>query len=105
MEMTMNRIWIELEMPWSEGKPRRIDHALGKRRAELADRAMRKMGILPDYKGKIVFWYEDKLHYCFTLDYGGSFVEASDSGHWYNLDYLGREEKSEAERQADLQDE
>lgn len=83
---TTNRIWIELERPKGDDI-----HALGHERAALADRLLKRMGVMPDFKGARVFWIERKNSYGFTIDEAGGFVEAGDSGHWYNLDYLGRE--------------
>ena len=74
-----NRVWIELERPSSDEE--------GERRAELACRMLRRLGV---ERGTPVFWHT-KGCYCFTIDEAGSYAEAADNGHWYNLDYFGRE--------------
>jgi len=76
-----SRVWIELEQP--PGSRHDIGHA----RAKLACNMLRRLG---DKHPEPVFWHEKKHRYCFTIDLAGSFVEAGDNGHWYNLEYFGR---------------
>ncbi len=95
---TQHRVWIEIEHPsYSHGKvvkgrtPEERD-AIGEERAALVSRLLGRMGVMPTYQGKRVFWWPDKGRYCWTLDEAGTFTECSDHGHWYSLDHLGREE-------------
>lgn len=76
-----NRVWIELEVD--------SDHAVNEKRAAAASRMLKRLGV--GFK-KPVWWYKDKFCYCFQVDEAGGFVMASDKGHWFNLDYFGREE-------------
>ena len=77
-EKPTNRIWIELEIPKSN------EH--GDTIAAQASILLKLMGV--DYSDPAVFWDSHKQSFCFTVDKAGSFYEASDNGHWYNLDYL-----------------
>ena len=79
-----NRIWIELETDGTNEQ----NHE----RARLASVMLKRLGVI--YKTP-VFWHEKKCVYCFTIDTAGTFVEAVDRGHWYNLNYFGREEENE----------
>lgn len=85
-----NRVWIELDYPSIKDFPDTKD-AVAEERAAKLDKLLRKLGYMPDYKGKLVFWFPKKERFCFTQDYGGSYVEAGDNGHWFNLDYLSKE--------------
>lgn len=80
----MNRVWIELDPPASNDE--------GHTRAEAACRMLKRCGLDFGANRLAVWWNERKQHYCFTLDGSGTFVEANDHGHWYNLDYFGRQE-------------
>jgi hypothetical protein len=93
------RVWLELELPYMTAAPKRgkdqkgpLNHALGHTRAQLANNMITR---LQDPKHRVedhlfVWWNETKFRYCFSLDSAGSFVEASDHGHWFNLEYFGR---------------
>jgi len=74
-----DRVWIELE------QPRDYAHA-----QQVCMKANRMMDRLGDAAGQIFFWDEDDEKYC----WGGSMghITLADRGHWFNLDYLGREE-------------
>jgi len=77
-----NRIWIELELPENDKE--------GHTRAILLSSVLHHLGVK---QTNAVFWFPEKKRYCFTIDEGGSFVEATDNGHWYNLDYLAESTK------------
>lgn len=79
---TPNRVWLELDPP--------ADNATGHLRAEALTRMLRRLGSDFGPNRNACWWNERKQRYCFTLDASGTFVEASDHGHWYNLDYFGR---------------
>jgi len=85
---SVNRVWIELEYPDTK-LPTAEYHRLAKERADRASKMLKRLGV---EFGVPVFWFPDKAAYCFTIDNGGSYVQASDAGHWYNLDYFGRDE-------------
>lgn len=93
----VNRVWLELERPSTQNnKPipnqsQEERDALGNKRAKLASNMLRILGYMPTYKGEVVFWNERKQNYCFTMDEAGGFVESGDNGHWFNLDYFGKE--------------
>lgn len=78
----MNRVWIEVEFPKSKEE--------GELRAKLLSNMLRKLGVTFETP---VWWWDDKGCYCFTIDEAGGFVEGGDSGHWYSLDYFGKEEE------------
>jgi hypothetical protein len=79
-----NRFWLELESPLVDGK---IDHDLGRYRAESAG-ALLKVLYPSDYPHYAPVWWDEKrCMYAFTIDRAGSYVTASDNGHWFNLDY------------------
>ena len=83
MEKT-NRVWIELELPT------RDDTQLGHDRAAAASKMLRKLGIDTGKHYEPVWFDEKKWRYAFVLSSAGSFVWASDHGHWFNLDYLAK---------------
>jgi hypothetical protein len=95
--MTSNRVWIEVESPYKDmgktvkGRTREEADRIGTERAQALTRMLHRLGILPQMKN-IVWWdtSERRKGYCWTLDEAGSYVEANDHGHWYNLDWLGR---------------
>jgi hypothetical protein len=76
-----NRIWIELE--------RHNDDAVNVRRAELATTMLRRLG---DTISKF-WWHEAEQSFCITIDSAGSYLACSDNGHWFSLDFLGKEWK------------
>lgn len=76
---TKNRVWIELELP--------ADVPTGHERAAAATRLLAKLGVT--YDGHPAVWFDEtKRRYAFTESSAGSFVWASDHGHWFNLDKL-----------------
>jgi len=77
---TPNRIWLELDPP--------ANNQEGHDRAAALTRMLRRLGIDHGPNRNACWWNERKQRYCFTLDASGTFVEANDHGHWYNLDYL-----------------
>ena len=79
-----NRVWIELERP--------EDDAEGTLRAALASRMLKRLG--SDYP-EPVFWNERAQRYCVTIDGGGVYQECTDNGHWFSLDYFGREDSEQ----------
>ena len=76
----MNRVWIELERPdFAE-----VD-AVGQKRAELANKMMRKLGA--DYD--MFFWWPDKKKYSRVVcKESGGFVWLTDGGDWFDLEKL-----------------
>ena len=87
-----NRVWIELERPSASWPDR---HAIGHARAKAASNMLRRLMKPEDVEryaqADPVFWNEDKYRYCFVLDSSGAYVEAGDDGHWFSLDYYGRD--------------
>lgn len=75
---TKDRVWIELE------KPRNAEHA--KVICEKANRLMNRLGFT---EGWHFHWDEKERQYWWCGDSG--YITLSDRGHWFNLDYLGRE--------------
>jgi hypothetical protein len=88
-EKKSNRVWIEIEWPQECASKEERD-ALGKERAEALSRLIERLGGEKDF----CFWHPNLRSgqgiYCFGGKMG--FVEASDHGHWFNLDFLGRAE-------------
>ena len=76
-----NRVWIEIERPSSNEE--------GHERAAKLSKLIKMLGL--DYTDKACWWYEDRQCYCFVTDRAGSFTEAADNGHWFNLDYITRD--------------
>lgn len=83
----MNRVWIEIEKPWTKGQG--FDHALGHQRAKLISNLLKRLGVSYGSHDP-VFYRTGSGRYCFTLDTAGGYVEAEDHGQWYNLDFLGK---------------
>jgi hypothetical protein len=79
----MNKVWIELQVS--------SDQEENKARAKLAHNMLKKLGIKSGTYD-IIWWHERKQVYCVTTSEAGTFMEMGDKGHWFNLDYLGREE-------------
>lgn len=104
------RIWMELEFPKVREVPAGTDayyelqNQMADKRAALMSAMLEKLGYMPDYKGKRVFWHPGTRQrcYCITIDEAGGFYEMRDNGHWFNLDVFAR---TDAEKQADAQDE
>lgn len=76
---TINRVWIELER---DSDPE-VCHA----RAAAASQMLAKLGLsFGDY---VAVWFDEKKgKYAFTQSSAGTFVWATDHGHWFNLDRL-----------------
>lgn len=79
-EKKPNRVWIELERSGTDEQM--------SERAQLLSAMLRKLGVTREQP---VFWSPEKQMFCFEIDDAGSFVEAADFGHWYNLDFFGKE--------------
>lgn len=78
-----HRVWIELDPPRTNEE--------GEARAKLLSSMLKRLGA--DYgRHPAVWWNEHKRCYCFTSSSIGGFWEATDNGHWYNLEYFGRED-------------
>jgi hypothetical protein len=76
-----HRIWIELVRPQSAEHANHV--------CELANNMLKRL-FSPDTT--FAFWWNDsKGCYCLTKDEAGGFLELADRGHWFNLDYVGRE--------------
>lgn len=78
-----NRVWIELEKPTSK------EHA--DEQCRLANRMISRLakpGDMPKEEG--FFYSEIEKRYCYGGHHG--YVVCVDNGHWFNLDYFGREE-------------
>lgn len=84
---TQNRVWIELEMPFTDDK---IDHELGHARAKLATNLIQRLGADPAHNQNF-WWWPEKLTYCYSRYGHGGYVTLSDCGEWFNLDFFGRE--------------
>ena len=85
----MNKVWIELEVL---DENEQINHELNEARAKLASTMLEKLGYNPGKEHyQTVTWWRSKGAYTVVLDAAGSFQLLEDKGHWFNLDYLGRE--------------
>ncbi len=73
-----NRIWIELD--------RLGAHEDNHEQAKLANAMIKRLGGTTEFR-----YNESKEMYEVVLDVAGSYKECSDNGHWFNLDYFGRE--------------
>lgn len=71
----MNKVWIEIE--------RDADRAVNHERADKFTNLLGKLG-----STKQVWFNETVNRYCIVTDDAGSFVELTDSGHWFSLDGL-----------------
>ncbi len=74
----MNRIWLEIE--------RDADKSVNHERAKKFTKLLIKLGSKSMWQE--VWFNETVNHYCLVTDETGSFVELTDSGHWFNLDRL-----------------
>lgn len=77
-----NRIWIELE------KPR--DKADADKQCELANNMLKRLSDHPE-KATEFWWSEHEKQYCLQFGDNGGYIVLTDRGHWFNLDYMGRE--------------
>ena len=71
----MNRVWLEIE--------RDADEAINHERAEKLTNLLSKLG-----STKEVWFNETAKHYCIVTDDAGTFLELTDSGHWFDLDWF-----------------
>ena len=78
-EFLNNVVWIELIKPDTDEE--------GDKRAKLLSNMLKRLGTVDD---EACFWNPSKKRYCFSTG-GGGFEEAADDGHWFNLDYCGRD--------------
>lgn len=77
-----NRFWFELERTGTDEE--------NDLKAAQACRVLERIGIR--YGNYPAVWWDSKRSlFAFTTDETGCFVTANDNGHWYNLDYWGRE--------------
>lgn len=90
-----NRIWIELDI-WADPHAKKgskayqtIDHDINRQRAAQLNRMLNRLVLGESDQKDRVWWNEHKVCYCFDIG-GGGYVEASDRGHWFNLEYFGR---------------
>lgn len=79
---TRNRIWIELERPTLEEG----DEA-GHERAGLANQLLSKLGC----DSPLFRWFPEKRRYILEYRNGAGFYYLEDSGEWFNLDKLAKE--------------
>lgn len=80
-----HRVWIEIE------KPKTPEEAI--ERSKLLSAMLKRLGMdAGDHA--LVWWNQTRGAYCFTTDAAGSYVEAGDSGHWFNLEYLANPQRS-----------
>jgi hypothetical protein len=78
---TKNCVWIELELPSRE------DPKLGEKRADMASKMLKKLGV--DFGEHPAVWFDKEKHrYAFVVNSIGNFVWASDHGQWFDLDKL-----------------
>lgn len=83
-----NRIWIELDnKPPKEIKADKRTE-FHNEQCRLANNLLKRL--FGDEPAPIFFYSERSCTYC--LRESGMFRELSDSGEWFNLDYLGREQ-------------
>jgi hypothetical protein len=82
-EGAMNRVWIELERP-AYAMPEAERNALADKRAALCSVLIERLCGAKDY----CFWNSKDQRYCFGGQMG--FYVATDDGHWFNLDHMGR---------------
>ena len=76
----MNRVWIELERPSHEHS-----QEVGKQRADLANKLLRKLGVNFD----VFYWWPDERKYSRVIEpSSGAFVWLTDNGDWFNLEAL-----------------
>ena len=81
-----NRIWIELD----KGSDDLSDEALLSFRSEqcrLANIMLKRLGF-----EDMEFFVSDKKpnhRYCLIIDSAGQFLELTDRGHWFDLDFIG----------------
>lgn len=84
----MLRVWIEWEFPslrhYTEKE--RIDRA-----NEIANRINKMLARLFDGPPPSIWWHHSKQLFCVTEYPGGGFYECRDNGHWFNLEYVGRD--------------
>lgn len=78
-ETKVNRVWIELE--------RDGDALVNEARAALVSRMLVRLGC--EASPEPIWWNERARRYCYNKFGHGGFVELSDDGEWFNLDYLG----------------
>lgn len=91
---TVNRFWFEIEYPTKDmGKvvkgrsPEDVDR-IGEERAAKACVVLKAIGIDFGPRVNAVWWNKRLKTYCFSTSEAGTFYEASDCGHWFNLDWL-----------------
>lgn len=84
MSNTEFRVWIELPSPTD-------DVARNAENCRLVTNMLRRLSE-PDDPDRNKFWYSEHEHrYCYGG--GGGYITLSDHGNWFNLSYLGRDEK------------
>lgn len=82
------RVWIELERPSGITDEEAEEHC------RLANNLMRRL-YKPEHvkEGRDWFWWDSKKRcYNVTIDEAGGFMNCADNGHWFSLEYLGRDE-------------
>ena len=82
------RVWIEWEYP--SLKDYKDELSQQTRGDEIAARVTSMIARLSEGDGKTdVFWHPTKKVFC--VGDASGFVEAVDNGHWFSLDYFGRD--------------
>ena len=76
--MANHRVWIELEKSDSD--------EVNRERADLLSLMLERLGVTD--VPHPVWWNAERRCYCFTVSPAGCFYEATDNGHWYNLEYF-----------------
>ena len=76
----MTQVWIELPKPKNSADATDI--------AEKANRMMKRLGNVGGYRWH---WSEHERRWCWGDNMG--YVVLNDNGNWFNLDYLGRDER------------
>jgi hypothetical protein len=79
------RVWFELERPPIELPSEERDKIADDRAAKLS-KVIERLSGQKDY----CFWLPKEGHYAFGGHMG--FVEATDDGHWFNLDFFANPE-------------
>lgn len=88
--MKQIKVWVEVEDPRDKTPEQREEtcRLLNNMMARLTDPENRK------YSPKF-WWSERDGKYAVTQGgVGGGFMVCTDNGHWFNLEYYGREEQS-----------
>lgn len=79
-----DKIWFEFDKPESE------EHA--KRMAEKANNMLKRL-CAPEPAPQF-FWSNHECKFCIQNSPGAGYLVLTDRGHWFNLDFFGRDIES-----------